>query len=558
MSEENRWDEDLPEVNENVPTEEKPLDTFGNTDTGSAADNSTENIDIAQKPMAHPYSAGRRMQENGYGNGTNSSNFQNNTSFQEKPKYAHYEVHQPQAGNYAGGSIPPKKPHKPKTAHGGGNGGFGKKAATAVALAVIFGLVAGAVFQGVNIAADKYRDNNSSSTQIGKTETVTGTEESTDGSSTESSVKSIVAESGTVAGVAQATMSSIVAITSVSVQEIPSFFGYGTRQYQSAGSGSGIIVGENDSELLIATNNHVVSGTTTLTVCFAGGDVVGAEEETQAMASGDSITDSSDSSVDVNNAVSAKIKGTDEENDLAVIAVEKSDIPEETMNEIKIAQMGSSDDLVVGEQVVAIGNALGYGQSVTSGWVSALNRTISTEDGDTSGLIQTDAAINPGNSGGALLNMKGEVIGINAAKYADSQVEGMGYAIPISKAEPILEELMNRETRDKIEDTSKVGYMGIKAADLTTEAIQMYNMPAGAFLTEVTPGGAADKAGIKKGDIVVKLDGQKVSGKNDLVDKLQYYESGETVEVVIARANNGEYKEETVEVTLGSKPASDN
>ena len=558
MSEENRWDEDLPEVNENVPTEEKPLDTFGNTDTGSAADNSTENIDIAQKPMAHPYSAGRRMQENGYGNGTNSSNFQNNTSFQEKPKYAHYEVHQPQAGNYAGGSIPPKKPHKPKTAHGGGNGGFGKKAATAVALAVIFGLVAGAVFQGVNIAADKYRDNNSSSTQIGKTETVTGTEKSTDGSSTESSVKSIVAESGTVAGVAQATMSSIVAITSVSVQEIPSFFFFFSRQYQSAGSGSGIIVGENDSELLIATNNHVVSGATTLTVCFAGGDVVGAEEETQAMASGDSITDSSDSSVDVNNAVSAKIKGTDEENDLAVIAVEKSDIPEETMNEIKIAQMGSSDDLVVGEQVVAIGNALGYGQSVTSGWVSALNRTISTEDGDTSGLIQTDAAINPGNSGGALLNMKGEVIGINAAKYADSQVEGMGYAIPISKAEPILEELMNRETRDKIEDTSKVGYMGIKAADLTTEAIQMYNMPAGAFLTEVTPGGAADKAGIKKGDIVVKLDGQKVSGKNDLVDKLQYYESGETVEVVIARANNGEYKEETVEVTLGSKPASDN
>ena len=558
MSEENRWDEDLPEVNENVPTEEKPLDTFGNTDTGSAADNSTENIDIARKPMAHPYSAGRRMQENGYGNGTNSSNFQNNTSFQEKPKYAHYEVHQPQAGNYAGGSIPPKKPHKPKTAHGGGNGGFGKKAATAVALAVIFGLVAGAVFQGVNIAADKYRDNNSSSTQIGKTETVTGTEESTDGSSTESSVKSIVAESGTVAGVAQATMSSIVAITSVSVQEIPSFFGYGTRQYQSAGSGSGIIVGENDSELLIATNNHVVSGATTLTVCFAGGDVVGAEEETQAMASGDSITDSSDSSVDVNNAVSAKIKGTDEENDLAVIAVEKSDIPEETMNEIKIAQMGSSDDLVVGEQVVAIGNALGYGQSVTSGWVSALNRSISTEEGETSGLIQTDAAINPGNSGGALLNMKGEVIGINAAKYADSQVEGMGYAIPISKAEPILEELMNRQTRDKVEDSSKVGYLGIKAADLTTEAIQMYNMPAGAFLTQVTEGGAADNAGIKKGDIIVKLDGQKVSGKDDLVSKLQYYESGETIEVVIARAESGEYKEQTVEVTLGSKPSSDN
>lgn len=554
MSEENRWDEDLPEVNENVPTEEKPLDTFGNTDTGSAADNSTENIDIAQKPMAHPYSAGRRMQENGYGNGTNSSNFQNNTSFQEKPKYAHYEVHQPQAGNYAGGSIPPKKPHKPKTAHGGGNGGFGKKAATAVALAVIFGLVAGAVFQGVNIAADKFIKDGSS-TQIEKTETIDGTDNSSaDNSSTDSSVQDIVAESGTVAGVAQATMPSIVAITSVSVQEIPSFFGYGTRQYQSAGSGSGIIVGENDSELLIATNNHVVSGATTLTVCFADGDVVGAEEETQAMASGDS----SGNDVDVDNAVSAKIKGTDEENDLAVIAVEKSDIPEATMSKIKIAQLGSSDDLVVGEQVVAIGNALGYGQSVTSGWVSALNRSISTEEGETSGLIQTDAAINPGNSGGALLNMKGEVIGINAAKYADSQVEGMGYAIPISKAEPILEELMNRQTRDKVEDSSKVGYLGIKAADLTTEAIQMYNMPAGAFLTQVTEGGAADNAGIKKGDIIVKLDGQKVSGKDDLVSKLQYYESGETIEVVIARAESGEYKEQTVEVTLGSKPSSDN
>ena len=511
-----------------------------------------KNASAEQKPLTHPYSEGRRMQESGQNSDTGAG--QSEGASQEKTKYGHYEVHQPQAGNYAGGNIPPKQPRKKRDFSG--NNGFGKKAATAVALAVIFGLVAGAVFQGVNIAADKYRGNDSSTT-IGKTETVTGTEDSTADSSSDSSVKDIVAESGTVAGVAQATMSSVVAITSVSVQEIPSFFGYGTRQYQSAGSGSGIIVGENDSELLIATNNHVVSGATTLTVCFAGSDVVGAEEETQAMASGDGIGFGSDGDVDVDNAVSAKIKGTDEENDLAVVAVEKSDIPDETMDEIKIAQLGSSDDLVVGEQVVAIGNALGYGQSVTSGWVSALNRSISTEDGEASGLIQTDAAINPGNSGGALLNMNGEVIGINAAKYADSQVEGMGYAIPISKAEPILEELMNRETRDKVEDSSKVGYMGVKAADLTTEAIQMYNMPAGAFLTEVTEGGAADNAGIKKGDIIVKLDGQKVSGKDDLIDKLQYYEAGETIEVVISRANSGEYKEQTVEVTLGSKPASD-
>ena len=520
MSEENKWVTDLPDEDKNASAE--------------------------QKPLTHPYSEGRRMQESRQDSYAGAG--QSEGTSQEKPKYGHYEVHQPQAGNYAGGNIPPKKPRKKRDFSG--NNSFGKKAATAVALAVIFGLVAGVVFQGVNIAADKYRGNGSSTT-IGKTETVTGTEDSTDSSSADSTVKDIVAESGTVAGVAQATMSSIVAITSVSVQEIPSFFGYGTRQYQSAGSGSGIIVGENDSELLIATNNHVVSGATTLTVCFAGSDVVGAEEETQAMAS------SSDGDADVDNAVSAKIKGTDEENDLAVVAVEKSDIPDETMDEIKIAQMGSSDDLVVGEQVVAIGNALGYGQSVTSGWISALNRSISTEDGEASGLIQTDAAINPGNSGGALLNMNGEVIGINAAKYADSQVEGMGYAIPISKAEPILEELMNRETRDKVEDSSKVGYMGVKAADLTTEAIQMYNMPAGAFITEVTEGGAADNAGIKKGDIIVKLDGQKVSGKDDLVDKLQYYEAGENIEVVISRANSGEYKEQTIEVTLGSKPSSD-
>ena len=526
MSEENKWGTGLPDDDKNVSAE--------------------------QKPLTHPYSEGRRMQESGQNSDAGAG--QSEGVSQEKTKYGHYEVHQPQAGNYAGGNIPPQKPRKKKNFSG--NNSFGKKAATAVALAGIFGLVAGAVFQGVNIAADKYRGNDSGTT-IGKTETVTGTEDSTGSSSADSTVKDIVAESGTVAGVAQATMSSVVAITSVSVQEIPSFFGYGTRQYQSAGSGSGIIVGENDSELLIATNNHVVSGATTLTVCFAGSDVVGAEEETQAMASSGSTGFGSDGDVDVDNAVSAKIKGTDEENDLAVVAVEKSDIPDETMEEIKIAQLGSSDDLVVGEQVVAIGNALGYGQSVTSGWVSALNRSISTEDGEASGLIQTDAAINPGNSGGALLNMNGEVIGINAAKYADSQVEGMGYAIPISKAEPILEELMNRETRDKVEDSSKVGYMGVNAADLTTEAIQMYNMPAGAFITEVTEGGAADNAGIKKGDIIVKLDGQKVSGKDDLVDKLQYYEAGENIEVVISRANSGEYKEQTIEVILGSKPSSD-
>ena len=223
------------------------------------------------------------------------------------------------------------------------------------------------------------------------------------------------------------------------------------------------------------------------------------------------------------------------------------------MSQIKIAQIGSSDDLVVGQQVVAIGNALGYGQSVTSGWVSALNRTISTDDGDSTGLIQTDAAINPGNSGGALLNMKGELIGINSAKYADSSVEGMGYAIPISKAKPILEDLMNRETREKV-DSSEKGYLGVVLANLTTEAIQMYNMPTGAFVRGVEQNSPAQESGLCKGDIIVKFDGQKVSDGDDLMDKLQYYKSGEKIEAVIARANNGVYEESTIELTLGTRP----
>ena len=222
-------------------------------------------------------------------------------------------------------------------------------------------------------------------------------------------------------------------------------------------------------------------------------------------------------------------------------------------DEIKIAQIGSSEDLVVGQQVVAIGNALGYRQSVTSGWISALNRTISTEDGtSSSGLIQTDAAINPGNSGGALLNMKGELIGINSAKYADSTVEGMGYAIPISRAKPILEELMNRQTREKVSSEEK-GYLGVVLSNLTTEAIQMYDMPEGAFVRGVEEKSPAEKGGICKGDIIVKFDGQSVTSGDDLLAKLQYYKSGEKIEAVVARATDGEYQESTVEITLGSR-----
>lgn len=453
----------------------------------------------------------------------------------QQPRYEHYQFHEEQRTVL--------KPSGP-SGHRRNQNPFQKKAGATIALAVIFGLVAAVVFQAANFAADRFLNTGKSSVQIKTTDSVDLQETASDDSTADKVLSD--SENGTVAAVAQASMPSVVAITTVSVQEIPSFFGYSSHQYKSASTGSGIIVGDNDDELLIATNNHVVDGATTLSVCFIGDDVANAETET--------VNAGDNGDLNVEDAVSAKIKGTDADNDLAVVAVKKSDIPEDTLNQIKIAQIGSSDDLAVGQQVVAIGNALGYGQSVTSGWISALNRTISTDDGTNStGLIQTDAAINPGNSGGALLNMKGELIGINSAKYADSAVEGMGYAIPISKAKPILEELMNRETREKV-DSSKKGYLGVSLANLTTEAIEMYNMPTGAFVRSVEDDSPAQEAGICKGDIIVKFDGQKVSDGDDLLDKLQYYKSGEKIEAVIARATNGEYEENTIELTLGTRP----
>ena len=453
----------------------------------------------------------------------------------QQPRYEHYQFHEEQRTVL--------KPSGP-SGHRRNQNSFQKKAGATIALAVIFGLVAAVVFQAANFAADRFLNTGKSSVQIKTTDSVDLQETASDDSTADKVLSD--SENGTVAAVAQASMPSVVAITTVSVQEIPSFFGYSSHQYKSASTGSGIIVGDNDDELLIATNNHVVDGATTLSVCFIGDDVANAETET--------VNAGDNGDLNVEDAVSAKIKGTDADNDLAVVAVKKSDITEDTLNQIKIAQIGSSDDLAVGQQVVAIGNALGYGQSVTSGWISALNRTISTDDGTNStGLIQTDAAINPGNSGGALLNMKGELIGINSAKYADSAVEGMGYAIPISKAKPILEELMNRETREKV-DSSKKGYLGVSLANLTTEAIEMYNMPTGAFVRSVEDDSPAQEAGICKGDIIVKFDGQKVSDGDDLLDKLQYYKSGEKIEAVIARATNGEYEENTIELTLGTRP----
>lgn len=514
MSDETNWDRDMQDTGETTAKMHDAGEEHENAqDSANASQSTSKTADTSEKTAETPV----------------------------PPRYGYYHVNQNQ-GHRTNSQQNRQESHRRN------NRNFSQKAGTTVALATIFGLVAGIVFQGVNMFADGFLGKNEQQ-PIGTTEMVIGSDNGATSASADvdGSLEGNMMQ-GTVADVAAASVPSVVAITTVSVQEIPSFFGYGTKQYQSAGSGSGIIVGENDSELLIATNNHVISGATTLSVCFIGSDVVSAEEETQNFLYSDSYD------VNVKDAVSAKIKGTDEEDDLAVIAVDKKDIPEDTMKEIKIAKLGNSDELVVGEQVVAIGNALGYGQSVTSGWVSALNRTVTMEDGSTSELIQTDAAINPGNSGGALLNMRGELVGINSAKYASSAVEGMGYAIPISKAQPILESLMNKETREKLEK-SESAYLGVAPADLSTEALRMYNMPAGVFITEVFQGEAAEAAGIQKGDIIEKLDGQKVSDSADLIDKLQYYAPGEEVEIVIARADNGRYIEHALTVVLGSRPA---
>lgn len=379
-----------------------------------------------------------------------------------------------------------------------------------IGLAIVFGLVASLTFQAGNLLADKILG----TTDSAKTAKQTATVNNTQLSKTSSTVTSDVS------GIVDSAMPSVVSITNMSVQQVQSFFG-GVQQQESQSCGSGIIIGQNDTELLIVTNNHVVEGSQTLTVSFI-------DEE----------------------SVEANIKGTDSTKDLAVVAVPLESIKDETMDQIAVAQMGDSDSLKVGEPVIAIGNALGYGQSVTTGIVSAKDRDIQMEGFD-SKLIQTDAAINPGNSGGALLNVNGEVIGINTVKVNANAVEGMGYAIPISDASEVITTLMNRETRTKVSDAEK-GYLGIQGVDVSSDSAQMYNMPTGVYISEVVKGGGAEKAGLTKGMIITGLDGISIDGMTTLKEQLQYYKAGEEVEVKVqVSASNGEYEEKTVNVTLG-------
>ena len=382
-----------------------------------------------------------------------------------------------------------------------------------VCAGVAFGLVASVTFQAGNYVGTKVFGTTTTNGKTAKTaQTVDGAKLTTSSSSTGTS---------DIASIAKNAMPSIVSITNMSVQEVQSFFG-GTQQQESTSVGSGIIIGQTDSELLILTNNHVVEGNEKLTVSFVD-----------------------------NESVEANVKGTDSTKDLAVVAVKISDVKDSTMDEIAVATMGDSSKLEVGEQVVAIGNALGYGQSVTSGIVSATERTLDGYEGGT--LIQTDAAINPGNSGGALLNSNGEVIGINTAKVATDSVEGMGYAIPISDASDTIQNLMNQETKTKVSEAEQ-GYLGIQGVDVSDESAKMYNMPTGVYISDVVKNGGAQQAGLTKGSVITGLEGTTISDMNSLKEQLQYYRVGDKVKVTVqVPGNNGEYTEKTVEVTLGSK-----
>lgn len=429
---------------------------------------------------------------------------------------AYYQVNEAVPGHDKTVSRKRNKAHKP-----GESSGMGRRWAINVSMALVFGLVAGAVMYGVNYAGGQI-NGNQTTPAIQNTAVASG-----DSNGVKTTSSSNTGGTYTVAEVAKSAMPSMVAISTETVETVESFFG--TYSQTLPASGSGVIVGQNDDELLIATNNHVVDGANKVSVAF--------------------IDDT---------AVEAQIKGTDSDNDLAVVAVKLADIPEETMSEIQIATLGDSDSLEIGEEVVAIGNALGYGQSVTNGIISATNRSVQTQSeatgtaSESTDLIQTNAAINPGNSGGALLNMKGELIGINEAKYSDTSVEGMGFAIPLSKAEPILQDLMNMQTRNKVED-SDASYIGISGTDVSSQINSNYSIPVGVYVKSVEEGGPAANAGIRETDVITELDGRKITTMDDLKSALEFYAKGESIDVKIQRMGDGEYKEQTVSVTLGAK-----
>lgn len=423
-----------------------------------------------------------------------------------------------QMGGSTGSNTEPKNSKK--------HGGYFRKAMVSVSLGLFFGLFAGIGFYAVQQGTGMLKTGTDTAV-VGEVASEAATESS---QSTPQLATNVTYVESDVSDVVEKVMPAMVSIVN-NFTETANVFGQQYTQEEAA-SGSGIIVGKTDDELLIVSNNHVVESADTLTVTFIDGS------EAQA-----------------------QVKGLDSDMDLAVIAVSLNDLSDDTKNAITVATLGSSDDLKLGEPVIAIGNALGYGQSVTNGIVSALNREITLENGST-GLengstgtfIQTNAAINPGNSGGALLNMNGEVIGINSNKIGGTIVEGMGYAIPITSASPIIADLMERQTRTKVAE-DEVGYIGISQQEVTSQISQMYNMPEGIYVVSVEEGSAAANAGIMKGDIITKFDGSSISSYSDLQKTLQYYAAGDSATITVQRPQNGEYVSGELNLTLGSRPA---
>lgn len=421
-----------------------------------------------------------------------------------------------QMGGSTGSNTEPKKTKK--------HGGYFRKAMVSVSLGLFFGLFAGIGFYAVQQGTGMIKTGTDTAV-VGEVASEAATESS---QSTPQLATNVTYVESDVSDVVEKVMPAMVSIVN-NFTETANVFGQQYTQEEAA-SGSGIIVGKTDDELLIVSNNHVVESADTLTVTFIDGS------EAQA-----------------------QVKGLDSDMDLAVIAVSLNDLSDDTKNAITVATLGSSDDLKLGEPVIAIGNALGYGQSVTNGIVSALNREITLENGSTGTFIQTNAAINPGNSGGALLNMNGEVIGINSNKMGGTTVEGMGvegmgYAIPITSASPIIADLMERQTRTKVAE-DEVGYIGISLQEVTSQISQMYNMPEGIYVVSVEEGSAAANAGIMKGDIITKFDGSSISSYSDLQKTLQYYAAGDSVTITVQRPQNGEYVSVELNLTLGSRPA---
>ena len=429
--------------------------------------------------------------------------------------------------------MPPKKK----------KGGILKKAALITAGALLFGTVSGATMVGVNVAASRFMGNSAAaSAEAEKKEEISKAQTESQDSSQDNGQGSAQGNGGyqqgqrnngkavaDVSDIVEQAMPTVVAITSTAVYQSNNygygwFFRGGPQTYEVPSSGSGIIVGENDKELLIVTNNHVVEDSTSLKVAFIDSEVV-----------------------------DAAIKGTDAETDLAVIAVPLEQIKDDTKSKIKVARLGNSDELKVGQGVIAIGNALGYGQSVTVGYVSALNREVRVSNTSTRELLQTDAAINPGNSGGALLNMRGEVIGINAAKYSSTEVEGIGYAIPISKAEDIMNQLMNRKTMNPVEEARR-GYLGIQGTSVDEESAAAFGMPRGVYVYKILEEGAAAQSDLREKDIITKVDGQSVRNMTDLQELLACYEMGEQIDLTVQTQKDGEYQERTVTIALKAMP----